>query len=349
MAEFKRKFLPAVVDNKYRLYCTAICLTALSVCCYLLFNLLNIVTVQYDNNSKTILSMFSNKELLLEIANIQPNKDDRILYTSFPGNYTNITIESPFDVPVTVDGNTINAKIHSGTVEDCLQTAGVILGEHDYTEPSLHSPVDENSAIRVYRVEYKDTQYEETIPFETEYKENSLTYRFKRRQYVLNEGINGKNLVTYRERFVDGEMESSLVTKVEVIREPVNKVVLKYGKSAISPMPAPAGVTINNNVPSRYKQVLTNVSATGYSASRGRGASGLGLECGTVAVNPNIIPYGSKLYITSPDGQFVYGFAIATDTGASLLNGAVGIDLFYDTFKEANLNWKNAVNVYIIE
>lgn len=348
MAEIKSRFVPMIKGNKYRLYCMAICLTAMSVCCFALYSLLNIVTVQYNDGTTTILSLFSNKEHLLEIANIQPKSDDRVLYTSFPGGYSNITIESPFDVPITVDGNTINAKVHSGTVESCLSSAGILLGEHDYTEPSLHSPIDENSAIRVYRVEYKDTQYEETIPFETEYKENSLTYRFKRRQYVLNEGSNGKNLVTYRERFVDGEMESSLVTKVEVIREPVNRVVLKYSNKPISPLEAPAGVTVNNGVPSSYKQVLTNVPATGYSASHGRGSSGLGLHCGTVAVNPNIIPYGSKLYITSPDGQFVYGFAIATDTGASLMDGGVGVDLFYDSYKEASLNWKNAVNIYIL-
>ena len=63
-----------------------------------------------------------------------------------------------------------------------------------------------------------------------------------------------------------------------------------------------------------------------------RGASGLGLYCGTVAVNPALIPYGTKLYIASTDGRFVYGYAIATDTGTSLLNGSCLVDLYYDTY-----------------
>ena len=349
MVKLKHRLTEMLNANHHRIVCTAFCLSVLAAVSFLIFSLLNVVTVQDDTRSKTVVSLVSRQDHLLSLAGFNPSEDDTVLYTTFPDRYTNITIKKSINVPVTVDGTTVNAHIRQGTVEDCLEAAGVVLGEHDYTEPSLHSPVDENSAIRVYRVEYRDTQYEESVPFGTEYKENSLTFRFKKRQYVLREGVEGKNLVTYRERFVDGEMESSLITKVEVVREPVDQLVLRYANKPISPLKGPSDVTITNNVPSRYKSVISNVAATGYSSKGGKGASGLGLYCGTVAVNPNIIPYGSKLYITSPDGQFVYGFAIATDTGTALMNGTIGVDLYYDTYKESSLNWKNAVNIYIIE
>ena len=74
----------------------------------------------------------------------------------------------------------------------------------------------------------------------------------------------------------------------------------------------------------------------------------MGLYCGTVAVNPALIPYGTKLYITSTDGKLVYGYAIATDTGASLLNGSCLVDLFYDSFSEALMNGVQEVNVYVM-
>lgn len=348
MVKLKHRLTAVLTANRHRIICTIICLMAM-VTASAVLSLLNVVTVQDSERSKTVVSVFTDQDQLLSLAGFEPDENDTVLYTTFPGRYTNITITRSFDVPITVDGTTVNAHIRQGTVKDCLENAGVVLGELDYTEPSLNSPVEEGSSIRVFRVEYKDTQYEESVPFETEYKESSLTYRFKKRQYTLRDGVEGTNLVTYRERFVDGQLESSLVTKVEVVREPVNKVVLKYANKPVSPLSAPSGVTVTNNVPSRYVNVLYNVSATGYSSKGGRGASGLGLYCGTVAVNPNIIPYGSKLYITSPDGQFVYGFAIATDTGTALMNGTVGVDLYYDTYKESSLNWKNVVNVYVIE
>lgn len=348
MTELKHRFLSAVNDNRHRLVCLTICMGVLMAVSYALCSLLSVVTVQDSERSKTVISIFSNQEHLLDVAGFSLETGDDVHYTSFPGGYANITIKSSFTVPISVDGNTVSAYMRQGTVENCLKNAGIALGEHDYTEPSLNTPVNENSAIKVYRVEYKDTQYEESIPFGTEYRENSLTYRFKKRQYVLREGVEGKNLVTYRERYVDGELETSLITSVETVREPVDQLVLRYADNAISPLEAPEGVTVVNNVPSRYSKVFYNVSATGYSASRGRGASGMGLYCGTVAVNPDIIPYGSKLYIASPDGKFVYGFAIATDTG-NAMQGTANVDLFYDTYKEASLNWRNTVNVYVIE
>ena len=39
---------------------------------------------------------------------------------------------------------------------------------------------------------------------------------------------------------------------------------------------------------------------------------------GNVAVDPRIIPYGSKLFIMSADGKYVYGYGIACDTGGSV-------------------------------
>lgn len=336
-------------DEKARILCGIVCTSVLCFMGILIYSLLNVVTVQDPFGSKTVVSLVSDQNHLLRLAGFVPKEDDVVLYTTFPERYTNITIKPSFEVPITVDGTTVTASIQGGTVEDCLKAAGVLLGQHDYTSPSLHSPVDKNTEIRVYRVEYIDNQYEETVPYGTQYKTSSLTFRFKKKQYVLSEGQEGKNLVTYRERYVDGEMESALVTNVEVVKKPVDQLVLKYENKAISPLSAPSGVTVTNHVPSSYKAVYQNVSATGYSSKGGKGASGLGLYCGTVAVNPNIIPYGSKLYIASPDGQFVYGWAIATDTGTACMDGRVFVDLYYDTYKESSLNWKNVVNVYVVQ
>lgn len=350
MTKFKIRLSSFISENKYRFVCMCLTVTMLILSSLMMYSLLNVVTVQDStSNSKIVITMFARQDHLLSLAGFTADADDEVLYTTFPGNYTNITIKRTFDVPITADGATVSASIIDGDVKTCLANAGVALNEHDYTEPSLNSPVSDGDSIKVFRVEYRDTQYEEVIPHETEYRANSLTYRFKRNQYTLQTGSDGKNLVTYRERFVEGELESSLISKVEVIRKPVNSLVLKYAPAPVSPLKGPAGVEIVNNVPSRYSHVISNVSATGYSAKRGRGSSGLGLFYGSVAVNPNVIPYGSKLYIASPDGQFVYGFAVATDTGTALMEGSVGVDLFYETYKESTLNWKNVVNIYVIE
>ena len=89
---------------------------------------------------------------------------------------------------------------------------------------------------------------------------------------------------------------------------------------------------------------------SGYSAKRGAwGASGMRLSPGYVATNPNEIPYGTKMYIASPDGSFVYGYAIAADTGTGLMQDVIDVDLFYDTYTESCLSSHRIVNIYILD
>ena len=70
---------------------------------------------------------------------------------------------------------------------------------------------------------------------------------------------------------------------------------------------------------------------------------------GTVAVDPEVIPYGSRLYIVSSDGSFVYGYAVAADTGTAIMDGIIDVDLFYDTYLESLLNGLRTVNIYVLE
>jgi len=77
-------------------------------------------------------------------------------------------------------------------------------------------------------------------------------------------------------------------------------------------------------------------------------ASRMVLEAGYVAVRADEIPYGTKMYITSPDNKFVYGYAIAADTGVGLMQNVIDIDLFYDTYIESCLNGRKYLNVYIL-
>ena len=127
--------------------------------------------------------------------------------------------------------------------------------------------------------------------------------------------------------------------------EPTDHVIKTYGAGApVSPLTGADGTT---NAPTSYSKVLTG-KATGYYSRTGKGSSGLGLGYGTVAVDPDVIPYGTKLYITSPDGKFVYGYAVATDTGIAVQKGQILVDLFYETYAESVINGAIQVNVYVV-
>ena len=81
-----------------------------------------------------------------------------------------------------------------------------------------------------------------------------------------------------------------------------------------------------------------------------RGASHEWLSAGSVAVRAAEIPYGTRMYIRASDGgHFVYGCAVAADTGTALLQNVIDIDLFYDTYLESYLNGRKICDVYILD
>ena len=75
--------------------------------------------------------------------------------------------------------------------------------------------------------------------------------------------------------------------------------------------------------------------------------SGTPARVGAIAVDPNIIPLGSKLYIVSEDGQYVYGYCVAEDTGSAIKGYAV--DLYYNYYDECIQFGRRDVTVYVIE
>lgn len=317
--------------------------------CATLFFLTDTLHIVYVTDSAgacaRITTYATDPATLMHLSGIYAEEHDAITFTSYSGNLSNLNIQRAFPVTVQADGSDHAVKLTEGTVEDALRAAGVMLGENDYTEPALHTELAEGDTITVHRVVYQDTVTYETIPYETEYSYTSEFYKKRSKTVTLQSGRDGEMAVTSRERWVDGEMESAQVVGTEITRAPRTQIIRAYKAGApVSSRLGPNGTT---DPPTSYRTVYTG-RATGYSSSGGRGASGLGLGYGTVAVNPRLIPYGTLLYICSADGRFVYGYAIATDTGTAMQNGTVLVDLYYETFEEARLNGVQQVNVYVV-
>lgn len=305
------------------------------------------LTYVTDSNGQSQLLLTSETEpsQILSRSNLRAEEGDEVYYTAFSGNLASLSITRAFSVSIQVDGEEVPVKMVLGTVADALERAGIVLEGDDYTEPELDHLVTAGSSIVVHRVDYEDRVETQAVPFDTEYVYTSLYFRNKSRETVMQSGANGEQTVTTRDRYVDGELENSIVVDVTTTVEAVDHVIKVYGEGApVSSLTGPDGTT---DAPQEYTRVLTG-KATGYYSKTGKGSSGLGLGYGTVAVNPNIIPYGSLLYIESTDGSFVYGYAIATDTGTALMDGRILVDLFYETYAESAINGAIQANVYVV-
>lgn len=120
-------------------------------------------------------------------------------------------------------------------------------------------------------------------------------------------------------------------------------------EDAVSLLDVPEWLSFDENgVPTEYVNVLTGNACAYTAAPDALMSTGKAVFQGYVAVDPDIIPYGSELYIVAEDGE-VYGYAIAADTGYSVRKGHIIVDLFMNEYDDC-IQWGNKpVNVYVLK
>ena len=189
----------------------------------------------------------------------------------------------------------------------------------------------------VVETSYEDVTWE--LDFETEYQADPEMLEGTSK--VLREGSKGSQTVRYEIKKSDGELISKDIISSEVVEEPVSKLV-SYGTKKVT--------TTSKGVVVAYKSVLNNFKATAYTACNVWGnatASGMYARRGVIAVDPSVIPMGTKVYVEGLNGASDYGYAIAGDTGGAI-NGNI-IDLYMEDESTCR-NWGvKRVNIYILE
>ncbi len=148
------------------------------------------------------------------------------------------------------------------------------------------------------------------------------------RERIVAPGKNGIMQNTYLVYFRNGAVVLERKIESKLVVSPRHRVIESGSYEVVSRQPR-----VRGGKP--LKVLSTAYTHTGY-----RTAVGAKTRRGIVAVDPKLIPLGSRMFIEG------YGYAIAADTGG-LIKGKK-IDVFLETRMEA-LKWgKRYVNVYIL-
>ncbi len=270
----------------------------------------------------------------------------KVVLSDYPGE-----IHPLYSVSVQADDQSVVLCVPQGTTAaEAVTLAGITLGEEDYLSVPNSRFVTEGLTVAITRVGYREYTKTFSISYKTETK-----YTADLRQgasKVQRAGSAGVRTVTYRERVENGKVVSTETVKEEVTKQPVNKIILKGTKVGKIVSEAPMNIELDSiGHPVKYLKKLTG-KATAYTSDRGDsgGTTALGwkTQVGVVAVDPRVIPYGTKLWIVSPDGKQVYGYAVAGDTGGAVRSGKVLVDLYFDTYGECSKFGRRTMDVYII-
>jgi uncharacterized protein YabE (DUF348 family) len=229
---------------------------------------------------------------------------------------------------VSLDGKSVVILAATATVGQALAEAGIPLQGLDYSLPVESAPLPEDRQIRVVRVVETVTLTQKSIPFTTLFEYSSDLELDQ--QAITRPGAPGLAVSRVRIRSEDG-VEVSRQSESETVVRPLQDRVVSYGTRVVMNTTTVDGITIT------YWRALQFWATSYHPAETGSDitASGMRLQKGVVAIDPDYIPYGTQMYIPG------YGFAEAADTGSII---GRWIDLGYSD--DDYVAWHQWVTVY---
>ncbi len=318
-----------------------------TTCCSFAYATPSTVTICDSNSTPiTVKTSGANVEKVLARQGIVLNDGDKtnVALNETVANNSVIQIYRAMPVKITVSGITNEYRTTKKLVADILADVGIVASEDDVT-PRMTDVVESGDEIVVSSDDSQIVTVSESIPFNTVEVEN--TYLAPGQRVITQYGTNGEKEITYKIYYSDG---------AEVYRERIGETVLAEAQDEVveySPQEEFEVGKIPASRPTNYSRVET-FTATAYDSSvedngpwAGVTSTGMPMGYGVIAVDPKVIPYGTKMYIESVDGKYVYGYAIAGDCGGAIKGNRV--DLFYWSKAQCNEFGRRAVNIYFLD
>lgn len=343
------------------------------------------VTIEQDGEVVAQLMVAGNVAYALELAEITLASGDVVSpsKSTIIEDETIISISKAFGVTLVCEEHSYSFDVASCTVEQLLEMAEITLGEDDIISHELNEVLQEDEVVTINRVVY--VEYEETskTTFDTVYEETDELYEGQ--SSIKQTGVKGEVVFIYCETYIDGELVDTEFVSSEVTLDSVEEIVLigtkvvettvatteaaveaaattaaattttvpttsnyvSSSSSVISELTQPSSLVLDSNgIPTEYVDVITG-PATAY-CSGTTTSTGQSVIPGRVAVDPSEIPYGSELYIVSTDGNYIYGYSVASDTGGFVTNSNTVVDLYMNTYSECVTFGRRNVTIYVL-
>lgn len=318
-------------------------------CFTIIYNLKKEVTVIVDGDEKKIVTYSSDLRNTLKRNNITVGPKDKIIpgLDSEVKDGDKVVITRAVNVNVMVDGKTLQLQTAEDNIEEMLIAEGITVNESDKVNPPRTQAITKGMDVKITRVTSQLVKELKNVEYSTEIKKDSnLASNVTK---TVQEGQTGEREITTRVVFEDGKEVSREVVSDVVTKEPVKKVLLQ-GTLGI--------LTFNRGGDQISYSSVVRVKATAYcpcrsctgkdSSSPGYNRTATGTQAkrdpngySTIAVDPRIIPLGTKVYVEG------YGFAVAEDTGGAIKGNK--IDVYFPSHSEA-LQWGvKYKNVYILK
>jgi len=286
-------------------------------------------------------------EFLLEVG-ISLNPLDRINHATdsqiWEGMNLVISREIVLDLQINSGTRTTQTLLPGTTVGQILlqqqneHNLSLLYGGGDITRPVVNGET-------LNFLTWYSRFYTDYAPLPYEIIENHTSAVLEGRSHIRQQGTSGEHSVTNAVIFIGGEEQSREEIGSSTVSEPTPKII-DIGTAQL-------GATTDVNAPDFHYVRRVRMEATAYTSGfsctgrrpgdpwYGITASGMRVRHGVVAVDRNVIPLGTMLYVEG------YGFAIAADVGGAIRG--YKIDLFMYDINDARRFGRRHINVWILD
>lgn len=276
---------------------------------------------------------FANRpeKILAQAGVVLGEKDEYRLSTKHVKDNTVVTVYRAVPVELTYRKQKQQLTTGKPTVGELLDAMG-IEGDALRVTPDRDTKITENVHIKVVETSQQIVQREAAEPFAIVRQPDPTMETGN--EMVVQAGEDGRKTVKVELSFDDGVQVGENILE-ETVTQPAKPQIVKVG----------ARTTVDTSRGAMHFRRVANMEATAYLPTDGNGAgitaTGVMARRGIVAVDPRVIPLGTRLFVPG------YGFGLAADTGGAIRGNI--IDLCMEDYGEAMRFGRRNVKVYILE
>lgn len=301
------------------------------------------VTLIHDGLSETVETRAATAEDLLAERGLVRAPDDALSVDPQSPLTEGETVSFRAALPVTVvvDGVSRSLRSAAGSVSELLAQQRVAWDAHDVVSPAPANPLANDTVVTVKHVDAWTEAVRKPL-------HAPLVKRFAftlpaGKSKVIDPGRPGLAETAYAVTRTPDRRELRRTLLVSrILRAPRSRIVAEgVGEYAALSGLAQRGILGTLKMASSALSMVATAYTAGCSGCSGTTASGRPAGHGVVAVDPRVIPLGTRMYIPG------YGHAVAGDTGGAIRGRR--IDLGFNSNAAAYRFGRRPVMVYLIK
>lgn len=291
-----------------------------------------------DGDAVTVHTTYaSDPAKVLEEAGVNLSAED-IYTTESVDGVSEIKIQRLQKITVNYGEETVETTSYGESLKALFVRMGIVVDDSVDVSLPLDTETFDGMQVRVDRKGQHTESYTVEIPFEVTYCEDPTLPLGEEK--VLAAGKPGQMICTADVSYVNGQEVSRNVYQQTVTVEPVTQVVAvgtgeMVGKTNDKPIIGdgvivlPSGEILTYNRKDKFLATAYTHTDDGCDEYTANGAR---VKWGVVAIDPSVVPYGTRMFIVTNDGEYIYGLSTAEDCGTGIVGKRV--DLYMPTYDE---------------